>query len=281
MVAETATEAFKKAMIKPPSTVSIVTWNVNSIKARLEEVVSYLREHPLDILCLQELKTIDEAFPYEAFAELHYNVLVHGQKTYNGVAICSKFPLELVTKSLDGNDDDEQARYIEAVVSLPHHALRVASVYVPNGQEVGSDKFHYKLKFLKRLTHHIETLLSYEEAVIIAGDYNIAPYPIDVFDPKSLKDTVCFHPDEQKYFRQWLGMGYYDAFRIHHADKQQFSWWDYRGSSFEYNKGMRIDHLLLSPEAVQCLKECKIDATPRARLKASDHAPVWSIFQFM
>lgn len=252
----------------------IATWNVNSIRQRLPIVTEWLKKTNADIVLFQEIKCEEEAFPKMEIEDLGYNLAISGQKTFNGVAILSKFPIDDVIKKLPGDEADEQARYIEAVISLPKKALRVASVYVPNGQEPGSDKFQYKLKFLERLREHFLEILKYNEVQLIGGDYNVAPEKIDVFDPKSLEGTTCFHKDERKRFNALLGTGFYETFRALNKDKQQFSWWDYRGNSWQYNKGMRIDHILASPEAMDLLTNSYIDDSVRAMEKASDHAPV-------
>lgn len=255
----------------------IVTWNVNSIKSRLQHVLRYLDENQPDILLLQELKCTDENFPYMEIEDKGYNVAVHGQKTYNGVAIISKFPLEDVQKGLPGNENDEQARYIEAVVSVEHEAWRVVSVYVPNGQSPTSDKFPYKLGFFDKLEAHIAQLLTYEEKLVVGGDYNVAPSAEDVYAPKQLEGTCCFHHAERAKFRKLTHLGLADAYRVIHPTKgDEYSWWDYRGGGWQRNQGMRIDHLLLSPEASDSLKDANIDKTPRGWEKASDHAPVWA-----
>jgi exodeoxyribonuclease-3 len=255
-------------------TLTIATWNVNSIKSRLHVLLPWLKEASPSIVLLQELKTTTDTFPYMEIEELGYNIAAHGQKTYNGVAILSKFPLEDIRTSLPGEDTDVEARYIEAVVSLPFSALRVASVYVPNGQSPDSDKFQYKLRFLARLRAHLESLLGFDEPLVVGGDYNVAPYPIDVYDPKRLDGTVCYHPLEREALRSILNLGFYDAFRTLHPQQQSYSWWDYRGNGFEAGHGLRIDHLLLSAYAVDKLQSCEIAQSLRALEKPSDHAPV-------
>lgn len=254
--------------------VTIATWNVNSIRTRLHQLLPWLKERAPDIVLLQELKTLNDGFPYMEIEELGYNVKAHGQKTYNGVAILSKFPLEDVKTTLPGEDTDLEARYIEAVACLKDSAIRVASIYVPNGQSPDSEKFQYKMRFLERLRAHAETLRSYDEVLVLGADYNVAPYPIDVYDPKSLDGTTCYHPEERKRLRSILHDGFYDAFRLLHPDRQEFSWWDYRSGGFENGKGMRIDHLLLSPQAADKLTECRIDSDIRGQERPSDHAPV-------
>lgn len=251
----------------------IVTWNVNSVGARLQHLLSYLESTKPDIVLLQELKCLTENFPKMEVEDLGYNIAIHGQKSYNGVAILSRHPINDVTTTLPGEDTDLESRYIEAVIK----DIRVASVYVPNGQEAGSDKFGYKLRFLKRLRGHFENTLQYNEKFVIGGDYNVAPDPVDVYDPVALKGTVCFHPEERANFRAIEYLGLTDAFRAANPTRQKFSWWDYRAGAFQHNKGLRIDHILLSPEAADKLSECDIDTQPRALDRPSDHAPVWCI----
>lgn len=200
-----------------------------------------------------------------------YNVAVKGQKTYNGVAILSKFPLEDIVKELSGDDTDDHARYIEAVTG----GVRVACVYVPNGQSPDSDKFDYKMNFYNRLREHIAELLTYEEKLIVGADYNVAPADIDVYDPKGMAGSICFHPLEHKKFQSLINLGLTDAFRACHPQEQKFSWWDYRAGAWQNGKGMRIDHLLLSPQAADSLKNSDIQIEPRGWEKPSDHAPVW------
>lgn len=254
--------------------ISIATFNVNSIKARLPNLLAWLDSSRTDIVLLQELKCVDDAFPTMEIEERGYNIASHGQKTYNGVAILSKFPLDDITRGLAGDPADEQARYIEAVASIPGGALRVASAYVPNGQDVTSDKFPYKLKFFERLRAHWAERLTYNEIAILGGDFNCAPEPIDVYDPVALDGTVCYHPLERERLRALMNLGFYDAFRTLQPTAQEFSWWDYRGNGFERGHGLRIDHLLLSAMAVDTLTACTIDREPREQEKPSDHAPV-------
>ncbi len=260
---------------------TIATWNVNSVKARLSNVLAWLESNPVDILLLQELKCETDAFPAMEFEDRGYNLAIHGQKTYNGVAICSKFPLEDVMRGLPeissrlrGEEVDAQARYIEALVNIPNGVLRVASAYIPNGQEVGSDKFLYKLNFLDRLYAHWQERLAWNEMAVLGGDFNVAPEAIDVHDPKAWEGNILFHPEERARLRALLHLGLYDAFRVKHPTTQQFSWWDYRGGGYERGIGARIDHLLLSGIAVDKLSDVAIDESPRGQEKPSDHAPV-------
>lgn len=254
--------------------ITIATFNINSIKARLPNLLAWLDANPIDILLLQELKCVDEAFPAMELEDKGYNLAIHGQKTYNGVAICSKFPLEDVVRGLPDGDGDEQARYIEAVANIPGGVLRVASAYVPNGQDVASDKFPYKLKFFERLRQHWESVLPYNEPAVLGGDFNCAPAPIDVHDPALLDGTVCYHPAERERLRALMHLGLYDAYRLKHPQAKQFSWWDYRAGGYERGHGLRIDHLLLSAMAADKLVDCVIDEVPRQAERPSDHAPV-------
>ncbi|NDF11445.1 MAG: exodeoxyribonuclease III [Proteobacteria bacterium] len=253
----------------------IATWNVNSIKARLPNALDWLREAKPDIVLLQELKCVNEAFPAMEIEELGYNLALNGQKTYNGVAILSKYPLEDIVTTLPGEPEDTQARYIEAVVSVGKEAIRVVSVYVPNGQDPTSDKFPYKLRFMERLANHMETLLTYDEKLVVGGDYNVGHQDIDVFDAEILRGTTCFHPEEQKRFRTMLNLGFTDIWRSLNPTAKRFSWWDYRGGGYSKNEGLRIDYLLLSPRAVDAVRASGMDEDTRAKEKASDHIPVW------
>ena len=253
---------------------TIATFNVNSIKARLPNLLAWLDTCPIDILLLQELKCEDHAFPAMELEDRGYNLAIYGQKTYNGVAICSKFPLDDITRGLPGDNADTQARYIEAVASIPGGAIRVASVYVPNGQEVGSDKFAYKLRFYDRLYAHWQQQLRFREKAVLGGDFNCAPEALDVHDPAAWEGKVLFHSDERSRLRSLMHLGMYDAFRVQHPDARHYSWWDYRGGGFERNHGVRIDHLLLSAAAADCLSDCHIDDSPRGQEKPSDHTPV-------
>ena len=252
----------------------IVTWNVNSIRARLDNVLVWLNEVNPDIVLLQELKCEEGAFPRGPVEDLGYNIAIAGQKTYNGVAILAKSPIEDITYGLPTFPEDEHSRYIEGVVGT----VRVASVYVPNGQAVGTDKYEYKLTFLERLRHHLASLLMFEEATIIGGDYNIAPETRDVSEPEQWEGEILCSPAERQQFQSILHLGYYDALRVHHHGEGPFTWWDYRSGAWQKNQGLRIDHFLLSPLAVDRVQASGVDRDPRAKEKASDHAPVWCVF---
>lgn len=250
---------------------TIATWNVNSINARLPNVLEWLEAARPDILLLQEIKCPDAAFPIRAFAELGYEAAVHGQRSYNGVAIVSRRPLSEIVRGLPGDPADEQARYIQAKVG----DLVVASIYLPNGNPVGTDKFAYKLAWIERLRAHAATLLEERQAIALGGDYNVIPEPIDCHDPKAWEGDALFRPESRRAWRSLLHLGYADAFRALHPDQARaYSFWDYQGGAFQLDHGIRIDHILLSPLAVDCLTACTIDKEPRRRPKASDHTPV-------
>ncbi len=258
-------------------TIKIATWNVNSIRSRLAHLLDWLRQDAPDIVLLQELKCTDDVFPAMEIEDLGYNLAIYGEKTYNGVAILSKFKLEDITRGVPGNGD-ERARYIEAVIALPGEALRVASVYVPNGQTADSEKFPYKLGFLDHFTAHMRTLLSYQELLVVGGDYNIAPEDADVHNPKAWKGSVLTHDEVRTRWRRIAHMGMYDAYRLCHKDGG-YSWWDYRAGAFANDDGLRIDHLLLSPQAADKLEACEVKKELRALEKASDHAPVMAVIR--
>ncbi len=254
----------------------IATWNVNSIKVRRDNVLRWLREAAPDVACLQELKCTDDAFPHAAFEDLGYNIAVHGQKTYNGVAILSKFPMEDVTPGLPGDDGDDQARYLEAVISVDGGVVRVASIYLPNGNPAPGPKYDYKLDWMARLKAHAEALLGYEEPLVLAGDYNVIPAEEDVHDPDAWRDDALFLPETRQAFRAILHLGFTDAWRASSDEPHRYTFWDYQSNAWPKNHGIRIDHLLLSPQAADRLEACDIDKAPRSWQKPSDHVPVWA-----
>ena len=252
----------------------IATWNVNSVKARLETVIAWFKEATPDVVCLQEIKCEDAAFPRAPFEELGYNLAIHGQKTYNGVAILSKRPLEDVTPRLPGGDGDDHARYLEAIVTGEHGAVRVASIYAPNGNPWPGPKFDYKLAWLERLRLRARDLLPQEEPVVLMGDYNIIPEDRDAEKPKAWVKDALFQPESRAALRRLENLGYTDAFRALHPEGGHYTFWDYFGS-WERNNGIRIDHILLSPQAADRLSDCWIDRAVRgASEKPSDHVPV-------
>jgi len=253
--------------------VRIATWNVNSVNARLETVLAWFEEAQPDVACLQEIKCIDEKFPAEAFERLGYNVAVHGQKSYNGVAIVSKTRLEDVHRGLPGDDGDDHARYLEAVVSGPA-PVRVAAIYLPNGNPVGTEKFTYKLRWLERLTAHATALLALEERLVLAGDYNVIPEPEDADDPAAWLGDALFQPQTRAAFRRLKWLGLTDAYMSADGAPGGYTFWDYQAGAWNRNHGIRIDHLLLSPQAADGLAEVVIHRDVRGRDKPSDHVPV-------
>ncbi len=251
----------------------IATWNVNSVNARLETVLGWFTEVMPDVACLQEIKCVDEKFPREAFERLGYNVATHGQKTYNGVALLSRTPLEDVRRGLPGDDADEQARYIEAVISGPH-PVRVGCLYLPNGNPVGTEKFPYKLNWMARLGRHAAELLALEEPLVLAGDYNVIPEPADVHDPAAWAGDALFRPESRGAFRALKWLGFTDAYMAVDGAPGGYTFWDYQAGAWPRDHGIRIDHLLLSPRAADALAGVTIHRDARAREKPSDHVPV-------
>ncbi len=251
----------------------IVTWNINSVRQRLEHLLAYLKEHSPDVMCLQEIKCLEEAFPRQEIEAAGYNVYVHGQKTFNGVAILSKSPAE-VTTGLPGDEEDQQARYIEAIVPSGKSILRVASIYLPNGNPPLTDKYTYKLAWMDRLIAHARHLLSFEERLVLAGDYNVIPEPRDARDPEAWRQDALFLPQTRAKFRELLNLGLTDALRATSDAERLYTFWDYQAGAWQRDFGIRIDHLLLSPQAADGLEEVTIDKSMRGLDKPSDHVPV-------
>lgn len=256
----------------------IATWNINGVRARIESTTAWLKDAAPDVLCLQEIKSEDKLFPREAFEDLGYNVATHGQKGFNGVAILSKLPFDEISQRLPGDKSDEQARFIEAVVSVEGGAMCIASLYLPNGNPPGSDRFAYKLAWMHRLKNFAERKLRDEEAFVLAGDFNVIPEPEDAKIPKAWLDDALFQPETRQAFRRLLNLGLTDAFRACHGDAGHYTFWDYQGGAWQKNNGIRIDHLLLSPQAADRLVSTNIDKRTRAWEKPSDHVPVIAEF---
>ena len=248
----------------------LATWNVNSIRARLERLLAWLAKQQPDVLCLQELKVKDEDFPFEALRAAGWQAVAHGQPTYNGVAILSRQPLADVRRGLDDEVDDLQARLVSARVG----GLTVLSAYVPNGHEVGSDKWDYKLAWLKRLRRHLEKHHRPDEALALCGDFNVAPEARDVCDPAGWEPTVLYHPQARAALAELAAWGLQDAFRLHHQAGGLYSWWDYRRLAFPKNQGLRIDHVLLTAPLARRCRAAHIDRDERKGQQPSDHAPV-------
>jgi exodeoxyribonuclease-3 len=252
----------------------LASWNINGIKARIDAARTWLKTAAPDIVCLQETKCADDSFPTEMFEDLGYNVTMHGQKGFNGVALLSKLPFEDFTPQLAGDPDDMQARYLEACVSVPSGVLRVVNIYLPNGNPFGSEKFVYKLAWMSRLKERVRALLDNEEKLIIAGDFNVIPAPDDVYNPAAWTNDALFRPETRSQFRALINLGLTDAFRACHDEPHCYTFWDYQAGAYQKNQGLRIDHILLSPQAADRLQACEIDPAPRRWEKPSDHVPI-------
>ncbi|MFZ1680261.1 MAG: exodeoxyribonuclease III [Rhizobiaceae bacterium] len=251
----------------------IATWNINGVKARIETLLAWLKEAGPDIVCLQEIKSVDDQFPRLEIEAAGYHVETHGQKGFNGVAILSRTRPDEVVRGLPGDPADEQARFMEAVFSTPRGAVRVASIYLPNGNPLGTEKFPYKLSWMKRLERFAAERLALEEPTVLAGDYNVIPEPRDAKNPAAWTGDALFQPESRDAFRAIEYLGYLDAVRAV-TDEQVFTFWDYQAGAWQKNNGIRIDHVLLSPEAARRLRATRIDSHVRGWEKPSDHVPV-------
>ena len=250
--------------------IKLASWNVNSLKVRLEQVIPWFESSNMDILALQETKVIDENFPADAISEQGWYVNFAGQKTYNGVAIISKYPVEDVVTDIP-DLIDPQRRILAATVAN----LRVINLYVPNGAAVGTDKYDYKLMWLQKVTAFVREQLRLYPQLAVVGDFNIAPEDRDVHAPEEWAGQVLVSEPERRAFNELLSLGLHDSFRNFKQEPEQFSWWDYRAAGFRRNRGLRIDHILLSNDLnSKCLESC-IDVEPRRSERPSDHAPVW------
>ncbi len=250
----------------------IATWNVNSIKMRLPNLLEWLKEASPDVVLLQELKVVENSFPDLEIGDAGYNTAVWGQQTYNGVAILSKLPISDVKRGLPGDQDDDHARYIEAEIG----GIRVASLYLPNGNPINTDKFPYKLRWMERLTDHATELLESEEPFVLAGDYNLCPEDQDVFSPAEFAGDALCQPESRARYRELMYLGLTDAFRaLHPAEANAYTYWSYQAGAHRKGQGVRIDHILLSPALADRLVACDVDRKPRAQAKASDHTPIW------
>ncbi|HXF54211.1 MAG TPA: exodeoxyribonuclease III [Hyphomicrobiaceae bacterium] len=253
----------------------IATWNINGVKARLDQLTRWLDAAQPDLVCLQEIKCADDAFPTLEFNGRGYSVAVCGQKGFNGVAILSRFRLEEVVRNLPGDDTDTHARYVEAVVSFKSGVLRIASIYLPNGNPIGSDKFAYKLRWMQRLERRMLDLLGTEEPLVLAGDYNVIPEPLDAKKPEDWITDALYQPESRAAWRRCINLGLTDALRACHPGPGPYTFWDYQAGAWQKDHGIRIDHILLSPEAADRLRMAHVDRATRGWEKPSDHAPVW------
>ncbi len=253
----------------------IATWNINGVKARIESLLTWLKSEEPDVVCLQEIKSVTEGFPAADIEALGYNVAVHGQKGFNGVALLSKHPLEDVRRGLPGEPDEAQSRYIEALVTSPDLVVRVGGLYLPNGNPIGTVKFEYKLAWMQRLEDHARALLALEEPLVLAGDYNVIPTPIDAKNPQAWLEDALFQPQSRAAFRRLEALGLTDAIRATAPGPGVYTFWDYQAGAWQKDNGIRIDHLLLSPEAADRLVAAGIDRETRGWERPSDHVPVW------
>lgn len=252
----------------------IATWNINGVKARIGNLLSWLQTSKPDIVCLQEIKSVDEQFPRAEIEALGYHVETHGQKGFNGVAILSKIRFDEVSRGLPGDETDEQARFIEGVFSTERGALRVASLYLPNGNPLGTEKFPYKLRWMARLEMWAAARLALEEPLVLAGDYNVIPMPIDARHPEVWTGDALFQPESRAALQRLVALGFTDATRAVTDAKDVYTFWDYQAGAWQKNNGIRIDFHMLSPEAVDRLRSAAIEKHVRAWEKPSDHVPV-------
>ncbi|QNP48147.1 exodeoxyribonuclease III [Diaphorobacter aerolatus] len=251
----------------------IATWNVNSLSVRLPQVLDWLKANPVDVLGLQELKLTDDKFPYDAFEAEGYHAVTYGQKTYNGVALITRKPADDVVRNIPSHED-VQARVIAGTVETHTGPLRVINCYFVNGQEPGSEKFTYKMKWLGALENWVRGEMQKHPRLIVMGDFNVAPEDRDSFDPVGLKDTIHHTVEERTYFQNMIGLGLTDAYRMFEQPEKSYSWWDYRMLGFQKNRGLRIDHILVSDALKGSVSACTIDRAPRKNKQPSDHAPV-------
>lgn len=259
----------------------IATWNINGVKARIENLCQWLKESAPDIACLQEIKSVDEGFPRFEIEALGYHVETHGQKGFNGVALLSKVKPDEVMRGLPGDDTDEQARFIEGVYSTTSGVVRVASLYLPNGNPPDDPvKYPYKLAWMERLRRFAEERLAFEEPFILAGDYNVIPEPFDCHDPRVWAGDALFLPQTREAFRKLENLGLTDALRATNDAAKVYTFWDYQAGAWQKNNGIRIDHLMLSPEAARCLQSVSVEKHVRGWEKPSDHVPVAGYFNF-
>ena len=248
----------------------IATWNINSIRMRLPRLLEWLERRRPDVLCLQETKVVDGEFPVESLRAAGYHCEYRGEKSYNGVAILSLRPMECVLRSLPGDDADCQCRFISGWVSN----TMIINIYAPNGQEVGSTKYGYKLEWYGRVRRYFDEQVDSKKDVLLCGDFNVAPEDRDVWDPEQWRGKILFSEPEKEAFRNLLGWGLIDALRMHRQEGGLYTWWDYRGGAFHRGWGMRIDHILLSESLSRRCESVEIDREARKGEKPSDHAPV-------
>jgi exodeoxyribonuclease-3 len=253
----------------------VATFNINGIKARAEALTAWLDEASPDVVVLQEIKSVDEGFPRDLFEDRGYTVETHGQKSFNGVAILSKLPLEDVTRGLPGDDADEQARWIEGTVIGDQGAVRVCGLYLLNGNPAPGPKYDYKLGWMERMRARAAELLAMEEPALMAGDYNIIPQPEDAAKPDAWREDALFLLSSRDAYRRILNLGFTEAFRTRHPEPGHYTFWDYQAGAWQRNNGIRIDHILMTPQCADLMTDTGIEKEVRGRDKPSDHVPVW------
>ena len=251
----------------------IISWNVNSVRARIDNITNYIKDDKPDILLLQEIKTQDENFPYESFENIGYNSYIFGQKSYNGVAIISKLPIKSISKDFI-KDEKKQARVINGEIQLKKKKIEIINIYVPNGNPIDTEKYEYKKNWLKKFIAQVKKKISLDSNIIIAGDFNIIPEEIDVYDFKRYENDALGKLEIRKKFRELLNIGFVDVYRIKNKKKQEYTFWDYFAGSWQKNYGMRIDHFLLSNNLIENISSININKKPRSKLKPSDHTPI-------
>jgi exodeoxyribonuclease-3 len=251
----------------------ITTWNVNSVRARLDRVIAWLQANQPDLLCMQEIKTLEETFPRDAFEAIGYRLAIHGQKTYNGVAFASRVEPAEITRGMPGDTEDAEARIMAATVD----GVRVVNVYVVNGKAVGDPKYDFKLRWLDRFREYLQGELGSHKTLLVCGDFNIAPEDRDVYDPDLWRGKVLFSEPEREKFRALLDIGLADALRLHNSDSGVYTWWDYRMGAFRRGLGLRLDHFLASDAAAKRIRDVAVDREERGGEKPSDHAPVTAL----
>ena len=259
---------------KETNTVKIASFNINGIKARANALMSWLREAQPDVALLQEIKSVSENFPSDLFKDLGYNVAVNGQKSFNGVAILSKLPIEDIVTRLPGDIEDDQARWLEVTI-VGNQAIRMCNLYLPNGNPTPGPKYDYKLSWMRRLHEKAKELIDSEIPAFMAGDYNIIPQAEDAANIGAWEQDALFLPESRTEFRRILNLGFTDAFRAKHNGSGHYSFWDYQAGAWDRDDGIRIDHFLLTPQCADLLKNCQIDKHIRSKEKPSDHVPIW------
>jgi exodeoxyribonuclease-3 len=252
----------------------IATWNINGVRARIDNLLAWLKESDPDIVCLQEIKTVDEQFPRFEVEALGYNVETHGQKSFNGVALLSKLRFDEVNRGLPGDDADEHARFMEGVFTTSKGPLRVVSLYLPNGNPIGTEKFGYKLAWMQRFEKWAAARLALEEPLVLAGDYNVIPTAGDARFPENWVNDALFQPESRQALRRLVNLGFIDATRAVSDAPDIFTFWDYQAGAWQKNNGIRIDFQMLSPEAANLLSSASVEKHVRAWEKPSDHVPV-------